>query len=137
MLTYLYRLLVGFVPLCVHYIKTIASRKVKKEPNYTLVEVQNSIETYLQIVRDFSRGYTFTSLPWEFHSRTNFNYHNIKLRQFLLETRISKSETSQSVIDQAVLDLTSSVETVKAGRDQLLFAALSLDNENDYHRKFR
>ena len=136
MLTYLYRLLVGFVSLCVHYIKTITSRKVKKEPNYTLVEVQNSIETYLQIVRDFSRGYTFTSLPWEFHSKTNFNYHNIKLRQFLLETRISKSETSQSVIDQAVLDLTSSVETVKAGRDQLLFAALSLDNENDYHRKF-
>ena len=137
MLTYLYRLLVGFVSLCVHYIKTITSRKVNKEPNYTLVEVQNSIETYLQIVKDFSRGYTFTSLPWEFHSKTNFNYYNRKLRQFLLETRISESEISQSVIDQAVLDLTSSVETVKAGRDQLLFAALSLDNENDYDRKFR
>ena len=136
MLTYLCSLLARFVLLCVHYVKTITSRKVKKEANYTLIEVQNSIETYLQIVRDFSRGYTFTSLPWEFHSKTDFNYHNIKLRQFLLDTNISKSETSQSVIDQAVLHLTSSVETVKAGRDQLLFAALSLDNENDYHRKF-
>ena len=136
MLTYLAIALSKLTLFCTKFWNTKNPKSIEKEPHYSLRDIQESVTTYLQLVRDFAEGYSFTSLPCEYNSKNKFSYHNQKLKQFLLASKVFGTEINQSLIDQAVVDLTSSVQAIKAGRDQLLFAALFMGNENEYYRKF-
>ena len=108
---------------------------VKSKPHHSLENIQSSVSTYLKIVDSFSQGYSIYVPPWKFNNRVEFLHKNRKLLQFLTVSNISENNTDQSVINQALNDLTSSIDSIKQSSDCLAFAATVLDFENAGHIK--
>ena len=129
MLTYFKNLIEKIIVLFTQFWVIWVRKQTQSVNAKDLVE---TIKTYLFLVDKYSTGIydysqKFYSDPWQYTNKKEFDSNNVKLKQFLLSSALTGNIICDTVKNQALYNLHSSVNCILDSKKQLTKAATYLD----------